>query len=140
MSSPQVLPRIAVVGSSSLIGEAVIAQLRARKVAYAELHALDEVRNVGRPPADDGEAHAAGALAVKDIAAFDFAGIDMAFFCGRAALAESYAEAAAAHAWVIDSSATFRGRADVPLVVADVNAAVLAGSAARGLSGSAAAC
>ena len=133
MSSPQVLPRIAVVGSSSLIGEAVIAQLRARKVAYAELHALDEVRNVGRPPADDGEAHAAGALAVKDIAAFDFAGIDMAFFCGRAALAESYAEAAAAHAWVIDSSATFRGRADVPLVVADVNAAVLAGSAARGL-------
>jgi aspartate-semialdehyde dehydrogenase len=126
------LPRIAVAGSSSLIGEAVIAELRARKVAYGELHALDEVRNVGRPPADDGDADD-GQLAVKDIAAFDFSAIDIAFFCGRAALAERYAEAAAAHAWVIDSSATFRMRADVPLVVADVNAEVLAGSASRGL-------
>jgi aspartate-semialdehyde dehydrogenase len=133
MSAAKGLPRIAVVGSSSLIGEAVIAELRARKVAYGELHALDEVRNVGRLPADEGEGPGDGPLAVKDIAAFDFSGVDIAFFCGRAVLAQQYAEAAAAHALVIDSSATFRARADVPLVVADVNAAALAGTALRGL-------
>ena len=55
------------------------------------------------------------------------------FFCGRAALSERYAEAAAAHAWVIDGSAAFRARADVPLVAADVNPAALDAVGARGL-------
>jgi len=45
--------RIAVVGVSSLIGEAVIDELRARKIAFAELHALDDERNVGRPVTDE---------------------------------------------------------------------------------------
>ena len=40
--------RIAVVGVSSLIGEAVIDELRARKMVFAELHALDDERSVGR--------------------------------------------------------------------------------------------
>jgi uncharacterized protein YbjT (DUF2867 family) len=37
--------RVAVVGASSLIGEAVIDELRARKMPIAELHALDDERN-----------------------------------------------------------------------------------------------
>jgi aspartate-semialdehyde dehydrogenase len=131
--SAQLLPRIAVAGASSLIGEAVINELRRRKFGYGELHALDDERNVGRQPADDDAEEKARELVIGDIAAFDFARVDVAFFCGRAALAARYAEAAAAHAWVIDSSATFRARSDVPLVAADVNAAVLAPSAARGL-------
>src|ERR1700674_3153166 len=117
--------RIAVVGVSSLIGEAVIDELRARKIAFAELHALDDERNVGRPVADDEGADSPKTLPVGDVAAFDFSRVDLAFFCGRAALSERYAEAAAAHAWVIDGSAAFRMRAEVPLVVADVNASVL---------------
>ena len=105
--------RIAVVGVSSLIGEAVIDELRARKMAFAELHALDDERNVGRPvtDAEGAETEGAGAaktLAVSDVAAFDFSRVDLVFFCGRAALSERYAEAAAAHAWVIDGSAAFR--------------------------------
>src|SRR5882762_9597250 len=63
--------RIAVVGVSSLIGEAVIDELRVRKVAFAELHALDDERNVGRPVTDEG-AESATALAVGDVAGFDF--------------------------------------------------------------------
>jgi aspartate-semialdehyde dehydrogenase len=117
--------RIAVVGVSSLIGAALVEELRARKVPSTELHALDEERNLGKAPSEE--------LPVSDIAAFDFSRADLVFFCGRAALAERYAEAAAAHAWVIDGSATFRARADVPLVVADVNAGVLADFPARGL-------
>jgi aspartate-semialdehyde dehydrogenase len=117
--------RVAVVGASSLIGEAVIDELHARKFACAELHALDDERHLGRPLADD--AHA------SDVARFDFSRVDLAFFCGRAALSERYAEAAAAHAWVIDSSSTFRMQERVPLVAADVNAQVLQGMAAHGL-------
>jgi aspartate-semialdehyde dehydrogenase len=123
--------RIAVVGVTSLIGEAVIDELRARKMVFAELHALDDERNVGRPVS--GEEGAAAALPVSDVAAFDFSRVDLAFFCGRAALSERYAEAAAAHAWVIDGSSAFRARADVPLVAADVNPAALDSVGKRGL-------
>jgi aspartate-semialdehyde dehydrogenase len=125
--------RIAVVGVSSLIGEAVIDELRARKVAFTELHALDDERNVGRPVIDEEGAPSAKTLPVSDVAAFDFSRVDLAFFCGRAALSERYAETAALHAWVIDGSAAFRTRADVPLVAADVNPAALEPVGARGL-------
>jgi aspartate-semialdehyde dehydrogenase len=130
--------RIAVVGASSLIGEAVIDELRARKMPFAELHVLDDERNLGRPLTDtEGaeaqDAPAANTPAVSDVAAFDFSRVDMAFFCGRAALSERYAEAAAAHAWVIDGSAVFRARGDVPLVAADINAQALDAVGAHGL-------
>jgi aspartate-semialdehyde dehydrogenase len=115
MSAAGALPRVAVVGVSSLIGAAVLDELRERKIALGELHALDDQRSAATPVAE------AEALTVGDVAAFDFSRVDLAFFCGRAALSERYAEAAAAHAWVIDGSAAFRMRAEVPLVVADVN-------------------
>src|ERR1700678_2197590 len=139
--------RIAIVGVSSLIGEAVLDELRARKFAFSELHLLDDERSVGRQVTDaqgaaDGGAGGGGVeegagaakpLAVSDVAAFDFSRVDLAFFCGRAALSERYAEAAAAHAWVIDGSPAFRARAEVPLVAADVNAAALEGIGRVGL-------
>ncbi len=115
------LPRIAVVGQRSLIGEAVLDELRARKISHAELHVLEDERNLGRPLApEEGDDNARAPL-LTDVAAFDFARADLVFFCGRAALAERYAEAAAAHAWVIDGSSAFRSRGDVPLIVADLN-------------------
>jgi aspartate-semialdehyde dehydrogenase len=132
VSAPSAL-RIAVVGVSSLIGEAVIDELRARKMVFAELHALDDARSVGRPVGGEEGAESAKTLPVSDVAAFDFSRVDLVFFCGRAALSERYAEAAAAHAWVIDGSAAFRARADVPLVAADVNPEALDAVGARGL-------
>jgi aspartate-semialdehyde dehydrogenase len=133
MSGAKALPRIAVVGVSSLIGAAVLDELRHRKIQYAALHALDDDRHVGRPvTAEDGE-EGGKAPQVIPVSAFDFSGVDLAFFCGRSALAERYAEAAAAHAWVIDSSTAFRSRSDVPLVAADVNAAALTGLGSHGL-------
>jgi hypothetical protein len=41
MSNGPAKLRVAVVGVSSLIGEAVLDELRARKMLFAELHALD---------------------------------------------------------------------------------------------------
>jgi aspartate-semialdehyde dehydrogenase len=128
MSVPPALPRIAVVGVSSLIGAAVIDALRARKIPHSALHALDDERSVAAPVADED-----AKLVVGDVAAFDFSQADLVFFCGRAALSERYAAAAAAHAWVIDGSAAFRAHADVPLVVADVNPASLDAVGTRGL-------
>jgi len=125
--------RIAVVGATSLIGEAVIDELRARKVQFAQLHALEDERNLGRPMTDDAGEEQAAKLAVSDVAAFDFSSVDLVFFCGRSALSVRYAEAAAAHAWVIDGSAAFRTRSDVPLVAADVNPEALKGVGAHGL-------
>ena len=128
-------PRIAVVGVSSLIGTAVIEELRARKVAHAALHTLDDERDLGRPPADeDGEVRSKTPPAT-DVAAFDFSTADLVFFCGRSVLAERHAEKAAEHAWVIDSSALFRGREDVPLIVADVNGGSLTAATAAGRHG-----
>jgi aspartate-semialdehyde dehydrogenase len=132
MSSERAPPRIAVVGVSSLIGEAVLDELRTRKIPHAELHALDDERNIGRPVAEEGEERGKALQAIP-VSAFDFSRVDLAFFCGRAVLAERYAEAAAAHAWVIDSSAAFRGRSEVPLLVADVNAEALASFGSHGL-------
>jgi aspartate-semialdehyde dehydrogenase len=121
-------PRVAVVGASSLIGAAVIDELRARKIHHAELHALDDQRAIGAPASDE-EAK----LTVGDVAAFDFSRVDLVFFCGRTALSERYAQSAAAHAWVIDGSAAFRMNPEVPLVVADVNPQALEGVGSSGL-------
>jgi aspartate-semialdehyde dehydrogenase len=125
--------RIAVVGVTTLIGEAVLDELRARKLVPAELHALDDERSVGRPVSGEEDAAQAKPMPVSDVASFDFSRVDLVFFCGRAALSERYAEAAAAHAWVIDGSAAFRGRADVPLVAADVNPQALGVVGSKGL-------
>ncbi len=133
MTAAASLPRIAVVGVSSLIGEAVIEELRARRFPYAALHALDDERRVGRPLADEEGAGDDRRLQINDVAEFDFSRVDLAFFCGRAALSERYAEEAAAHAWVIDDSSRFRTRPGVPLVAADVNENALQGVGARGL-------
>jgi aspartate-semialdehyde dehydrogenase len=120
--------RVAVVGVSTLIGEAVIEELRERKFPYSELHALDDARSAVAPVGDD-EAK----LTVGDVAAFDFSRVDLVFFCGRGTLSQRYAQAAAAHAWVIDGSAAFRAQPEVPLVAADVNPQALSGLGSRGL-------
>jgi len=126
---PQVrLPRIAIVGAASLIGEAVLDELQARKFLFAELHALEDGRNAAASVGDETREFPLG-----DVATFDFSRVDIVFFCGRAALSERYAQAAAVHAWCIDGSSAHRAREDVPLVVADVNPEVLQGVGERGL-------
>ena len=133
MSALNRLLRVAVVGVSTLIGEALLVELRARKTPIAELHALDDERNIGRPVSAEEDTQSSTALPVGDVAAFDFSRVDLVFFCGRSALSERFAEAAAAHAWVIDGSAAFRMRPDVPLVAADVNPGALDRLGERGL-------
>jgi aspartate-semialdehyde dehydrogenase len=119
--------RIAVVGAATLIGAAVLEELRARRVPFIELHALDEARALGRGRAAATLEEDDAPLAIEDVARFDFERVDLAFFCGRGSLSERYAESVARHAWVIDGSDRFREREAVPLVAADVNPALLEG-------------
>ena len=118
---------IAVVGAASLIGAAVIEELRATKFPYGRIFRLEELRDIGRT-GDDEDVEPA-----LDIAGFDFTQVKLAFFCGRAEIAQRYAQEAAAHAWVIDSSSAFREMPAVPLVAAEVNPKALAGVATHGL-------
>ena len=112
---------VAVVGASSLIGEAVIEEIRRSKLPVGRIIRLEELRDIGRN-ADDEES---GAAAV-DAATFDFSQVRLAFFCCRAQLARSIGEAAAQRTVVIDGSGAFRDSPAVPLAVADVNPQVLA--------------
>ena len=77
---------IAVVGASSLIGEAVIAEL-ARAQVPVERTACARRRAQRRPARSrtrtGGETRSSRR---SDVAAFDFSRVDLAFFCGRAAL------------------------------------------------------
>ena len=120
--------RVAVIGAGSLIGAAVIEELKARQFQVAQLYPLEDALHLGASVKS-----AEAERPMGDVAAFDFSSVDLAFFCGRAALSERYAPEAAAHAWVIDGSAAFRSRPDVPLVAADVNPDALEAVAARGL-------
>jgi aspartate-semialdehyde dehydrogenase len=128
MSGAEEAPRVAVVGASSLIGEAVIDELRVRKFACGELHALEDERNLGATVTDEEKK-----LPIQSVAGFDFSRVNLVFFCGRGLLAERYAESAAEHAWVIDGSAAFRHREDVPLIACDVNPQALRAIGSRGL-------
>jgi aspartate-semialdehyde dehydrogenase len=120
--------RVAVVGAGSLIGEALVEELRARKFPIAQLHTLEDEQHVGATVRNADADQPMG-----DVAAFDFSGVELVFFCGRAALSERYGQEAAAHAWVIDGSSAFRSRTDVPLVAADVNPEALDDVGTRGL-------
>ena len=128
MSTAKRLPRVAVVGATSLIGEALVELLRTRKFASAALHLLDEARDLGRS-VPDGDKD----LAVLDVAGFDFSQADIVFFCSRAAVATAYAAKAARHALVIDGTSAHRERDDVPLIVADANPQLLVGMGRTGL-------
>lgn len=114
--------RVAVAGVTTLVGESVLALLAERTFPLLELFALDLRQNaLGRAEFNDSY------LRVRDIAAFDFAQTDLAFFCGDESLAAEHApRAAAAGCVVIDDSAQFRLDKDVPLVVPEVNADTLA--------------
>ncbi len=126
-------PRVAVVGAASLIGEAVIAELRTRKLSGAELYRVDDARHLGHKDVNDESAGEGVESPISDVATFDFSTVDLVFFCGRAALSEQYAEQAAAHAWVIDGSGAYRQRVEIPLVIADVNPDALLAVKSRGL-------
>ncbi len=109
--------KVAVVGATGAVGEAMLAILAERKFPAGEVIALASERSAGtevKYGIDDIDVH--------DLATFDPTGVDIALFSAGGAIAKEYApKFAAAGAVVIDNSSAFRYDDDVPLVVSEVN-------------------
>ena len=108
---------VAVVGATGAVGETMLKVLAERRFPIGKLHVLASERSAGSK-IDFG----ARQLVVENLATFDPTGVDIALFSAGGAVSKEYApKFAAAGAVVIDNSSSFRGDADVPLVVSEVN-------------------
>jgi aspartate-semialdehyde dehydrogenase len=108
---------VAVVGATSLIGEEIIRLLGERQLPVGELRLLGSTRTAGRK-IEEATVGLAGPGA--------FHGIDLAFFAAGPTVAGAHAaDAIRSGARVVDTSSRFRLDESVPLVVPEVNAALL---------------
>ncbi len=122
--------RIAVAGATGNVGREVLSIMEERQFPADEVIALASSRSIGAE-VSYGEDRT---LKVKELAAFDFDGIDIVLSSpGAKVSAEHSPRAAAAGAVVIDNTSQFRMDPDVPLVVPEVNAEALAGYKKRGI-------
>ncbi|BBD79679.1 aspartate-semialdehyde dehydrogenase [Aerosticca soli] len=121
--------RVAMVGATGAVGETLLGILAERDFPVGELIPLASERSAG------GKVHFAGKeLTVRNLADFDFAGVDIAFFSAGGAVSREHApRAAAAGAVVIDNTSEFRYQDDIPLVVSEVNPHAIAQYENRGI-------
>jgi len=121
--------KVAMVGATGAVGEALLAILAERKFPVGELVPLASERSAG------GKVDFAGkSVTVRNLADYDFAGVDIAFFSAGGSVSREHApRAAAAGAVVIDNTSEFRYQDDIPLVVSEVNPHAIAQYTKRGI-------
>ncbi|MGC1380072.1 MAG: hypothetical protein WA814_03490, partial [Candidatus Baltobacteraceae bacterium] len=111
---------VAVVGATGVVGETILRLLEERNLPIG---ALEPFASRARRAAVRFRGAELDVRAASDEA---LRGFDVVFFAGGEDASERYApELVARGCVVIDNSATFRLRSDVPLIVPDVNAAAL---------------
>ncbi|MFJ6719092.1 MULTISPECIES: aspartate-semialdehyde dehydrogenase [unclassified Streptomyces] len=120
------MPRIAIVGATGAVGRECLALLDSGIVPVERVTPVGSARSVGR----DLGAELALSLPVAPLVTVDDLDprdVDVAVFCAGADVSLREAERlAAAGVLVVDNSSAFRMRADVPLVVPQVNPGALA--------------
>ncbi|WP_081581803.1 aspartate-semialdehyde dehydrogenase [Pararhodospirillum photometricum] len=115
--------RVAVVGATGNVGREMLTILDERAFPVKEVVALASSRSVGREVSFGEDA----VLKVRDLATFDFTGVDIALSSPGAKVSAAFApRAAAAGCVVIDNTSHFRMDPDVPLVVPEVNPEAIA--------------
>ncbi|HEV7491297.1 MAG TPA: aspartate-semialdehyde dehydrogenase [Rhodanobacteraceae bacterium] len=120
---------IAIAGATGAVGATLLAILKERKFPIGDLVPLASERSAGSKVEFGNRS-----IAVRNLADFDFKGIDVAFFsAGGSVSREHVPRAAAAGAVVIDNTSEFRFQADVPLVISEVNPHAIAQHKARGI-------
>src|ERR1700683_644649 len=120
---------VAIVGATGLVGETMVSVLEERDFPGQELYALASDRSLGR-----GVNFRGRSCPGRELAGFDFAQCDFALFSAGAAVSREYApRAVAAGCIVIDNTAEFRERAEVPLVGPDGKGGALDGFGASGI-------
>jgi aspartate-semialdehyde dehydrogenase len=122
--------RIAIVGATGNVGREMLQILAERSFPADEVIALASSRSIGAEVSygeDD-------ILKVRDLASFDFKGIDFVLSSPGSRISAEFApRAARAGAVVIDNTSQFRMDPDVPLVVPEVNPEALAGYKKRNI-------
>ena len=121
--------RVAVVGATGNVGREILEILHERRFPVDEIIPLASARSAGttvefgRKP-----------VPVKDLATFDFTGVDLGLFSPGAKVSAVYApKAAAAGCIVIDNTSQFRYDPEIPLVVPEVNAHAISGYGKKGI-------
>jgi aspartate-semialdehyde dehydrogenase len=113
---------VAIAGATGAVGDTLLQILDERAFPLGELVPLASERSAG-----DEVRCGQRTYTVRDLASFDFAGIDIAFFSAGGSVSRVHApRAAAAGAVVIDNTSEFRYDDDVPLVVSEVNPEAIA--------------
>jgi aspartate-semialdehyde dehydrogenase len=109
--------RIAIVGATGMVGEAMRDILVERKFPYSSIRLFASARSAGRTIEFDGKP-----IVVEDAETADYSGIDIAIFSAGGSTSKALApKFAAAGAVVVDNSSAWRMDPDVPLVVSEVN-------------------
>jgi aspartate-semialdehyde dehydrogenase len=112
---------IAIAGVTGAVGQEFLRLLEQRDFPVASLRPLASARSVGKTVAFRG-----ASLAVEELTAESFDGVDIALFSAGGSISKAYAPAASsAGAVVIDNSSAFRMTPGVPLIVPEVNADAL---------------
>ena len=113
---------VAIVGATGAVGIELMGCLERRGFPVASLRLLASPRSAGKTLPFRGQD-----LMVEALGPHSFEGVDVALFSAGATISRQYAPAAvAAGCLVVDNSSAFRMDADVPLVVPEVNGALLA--------------
>jgi aspartate-semialdehyde dehydrogenase len=120
---------VAIAGATGAVGETLLAILKQRAFPIGELVPLASERSAGGKVSFGNRD-----ITVRDLASYDFNGIDIAFFSAGGAVSRTHApRAAAAGAVVIDNTSEFRYQDDIPLVVSEVNPHAIAQYTNRGI-------
>lgn len=121
--------KVAMVGATGAVGETLLAILAEREFPISELVPLASERSAGEKITFDGKQ-----ITVRNLADYDFDGVDIAFFSAGGSVSREHApRAAAAGAVVIDNTSEYRYQDDIPLVVSEVNPHAIAEYTTRGI-------
>lgn len=121
-------PRVAIAGATGAVGKEFLQLLEQREFPHSDLVLLASARSAGQELVVGGRSHV-----VRELRADSFEGVDVAFFsCGASRTQEFGPHAMRAGAIVIDNSSAHRLDEGVPLIVPEVNGALLDTEAGRG--------
>ncbi|MBF0097723.1 MAG: aspartate-semialdehyde dehydrogenase [Magnetococcales bacterium] len=120
---------VAVVGATGNVGREILNILEERNFPINEIFLLASSRSAGSTMNFAGRE-----LVVRDLAEFDFSGVQIGLFSPGAKVSSQYApKAAAAGCVVVDNTSFFRMDPEVPLVVPEVNPGAIAQYTQKGI-------
>lgn len=113
---------IAIVGATGAVGIEIIKCLEDRNFPVKSLRLLASARSAGKTLPFRGQS-----IVIEALTADSFKGVDIALFSAGSGISKEFApHAVKAGAVVVDNSSAFRMNKDIPLVVPEINAQLLA--------------